>query len=70
MLDVSSIDGIQEGDAVTVFGTDQGACIPVEELSSLCDTINYETVCLIGKRVPRIYYQNGQIVGELDYICP
>ena len=43
---------------------------PVEELSSLCDTINYETVCLIGKRVPRIYYQNGQIVGELDYICP
>ena len=70
MLDVSSIDGIQEGDAVTVFGTDQGGCIPVEELSSLCGTINYETVCLIGKRVPRIYYQNGQIVGELDYICP
>ncbi len=70
MLDVSSIDHVQEGDIVTVFGTDRGACIPVEELSSLCGTINYETVCLIGKRVPRIYYRDGKMVGELDYICP
>lgn len=70
MLDVSSVESIREGDVVTVFGTDHGNAIPVEELSSLCDTINYETVCLIGKRVPRIYYRGGAMVGELDYICP
>lgn len=70
MLDVSSVKGVREGDIVTVFGTDRGASISVEELSSLCGTINYETICLIGKRVPRIYYRDGSIVGELDYICP
>ncbi|MCI9272920.1 MAG: alanine racemase [Clostridiales bacterium] len=70
MLDVSSIKGVREGDIVTVFGTDHGSTISVEELSSLCGTINYETICLIGKRVPRIYYRDGKMVGELDYICP
>lgn len=70
MLDVTEVDGVREGDIVTVFGQDHGAVISVEELSSLCGTINYETVCLIGKRVPRIYYQGGNMVGELDYICP
>ena len=40
----------------------------VDELASLCGTINYETVCLIGKRVPRIYFENGRKVGQMNLL--
>lgn len=55
MLDVTHIPDVEEGDVVTVFGRDGSAFLPVEEISSLDQTINYETVCQITKRVPRIY---------------
>ena len=70
MLDVTDIPEAQEGDVVTVFGHDGDAFLPVDELAALNDTIHYETVCLVGKRVPRIYWKNGKQVGELNYICP
>lgn len=59
MLDVSAIGGVRAGDEVTVFGADGDAQIPVETLASAAGTINYEVVCLVGKRVPRLYIQNG-----------
>ena len=62
MLDVTRIPDVEEGDVVTVFGRDGGAFLPVEEVSSLDQTINYETVCQITKRVPRIY-RGGKLGG-------
>ena len=70
MLDVTDIPGVREGDIVTVFGRDGGALLPLDELAALNGTINYEMACLISKRVPRIYYQHGKMIGELNYICP
>ena len=49
-VDVTDIDGVKMGDEVTLFGSD----LPVEELASLAGTINYEIVCGISPRVPRI----------------
>jgi alanine racemase len=69
MLDVTSVPEVQEGDTVTAFGRDGESCLPVDELAALNKTINYELVCMVSKRVPRIYLKNGQEVGELDYIC-
>lgn len=68
MLDVTDIDGVQAGDIVTVFGCDKDKTISVDEVAKLNNTINYEIVCLVGKRVPRIYYKNGSFVGQLNYI--
>ena len=70
MLDVTGIPGVDAGSVVTVFGRDGDVVIPVEEVAALSGTISYETVCLIGKRVPRVYLQGGQVVGHLDYIAP
>lgn len=70
MLDVTDIPGVEEGDVVTVFGRDGDAFLPVDELAALNDTIHYEMVCLVGKRVPRIYWKHGKQIGELNYICP
>lgn len=68
LLDVTDVPSVQEGLIVTVFGHDGDALIPVEEIADLSGSINYETVCLIGKRVPRIFYRGGEMVGKQQYL--
>ena len=63
MVEVSG-DKVKVGDKVELFGPD----MPVDELAVLADTINYELVCLVGKRVPRIYYKDGKIYNVLNFI--
>lgn len=58
MIDVSHIPDVKQGDEVTLIGKDGTECIPVEEIGELAHSFNYETVCNIGKRIPRIYYKN------------
>ncbi len=53
MVDVSSIEDVQIGDEVILFG--EG--LHVDELAAKLGTINYEVVCAVSKRVPRIYVQ-------------
>lgn len=55
MIDVGLLKDVQVGDEVLLFGQQEGNVLPVEEISDICQTINYETVSLISKRVPRIY---------------
>lgn len=52
MIDVTGIEGLSEGDDVLLFG---GPELPVEEVAGQLETINYEIVCMVGKRVPRVY---------------
>ena len=66
MVDVSDID-VKVGDLVTLVGTDGDESISVEELSELAGTFNYEFVCNVSKRVPRVYIYNDKIVGTKDY---
>lgn len=54
MLDVTDVPTeIKPGDVVTMFGTDGNETITADELASIYDTIGYEVVCGISKRVPR-----------------
>ena len=57
MIDVSHIEGVRVGDAVTLLGQDNSLCITMEELGDLSDRFNYEFACLITPRVPRVYYE-------------
>lgn len=58
MIDVTHIANIKEGDIAILMGQD----ITAEELASLQNTINYEIVCNIGKRVPRVYIKNNEFL--------
>ena len=49
-VDVSDIEDVKQGDEVILFGK----TLPVEELADMCGTINYEIICGISPRVPRI----------------
>ena len=55
MVDVTHIKGVTVEDEVVLFGKQQDAVIRVEEIAQSLGTINYEIICMIGKRVPRIY---------------
>jgi alanine racemase len=57
MLDVSAVPEVKVGDEVTIFDDQQ-----IDEVAELMGTINYEVVCLIGKRVPRVYRYQNEIV--------
>ena len=69
MLDVTHIDGVKRGDEVTVFGKSGTAELSADEVAAAADTINYELVCILGKRVPRVFLQNGRVLSVTDYIC-
>ncbi|MDF2472382.1 MAG: alanine racemase [Anaerocolumna sp.] len=61
MVDVTEIEGVKQGDTVTLIGRDKNEFIPIEEVGALSYSFNYEVACNVGKRVPRVYYRNGKI---------
>ncbi len=56
LVDVTGLPNLSEGDDVLLFG---GPELPVEEVAARLGTINYEIVCLVGRRVPRVYAPEG-----------
>ena len=67
MVSVDDIPQAQEGDEVTLIGTDGDMHITMEELGGLSGRFNYELACDLGKRIPRVYVKNGQITATKDY---
>ncbi len=66
MVDVSDIPDASEGDVVTLIGVDGGEEITMEELGELSGRFNYELACCLGKRIPRVYVKDGEIVCTKD----
>lgn len=58
MVDVTNVPQSKPGDVVTIFGNSDSSFQSIDEIAKLMGTINYEVVCLIGKRVPRMYMEN------------
>jgi alanine racemase len=55
MVDVTDIPKVSIGDEVILMGRQEKERIRVEEIAEKIGSISYEVLCLIGKRVPRIY---------------
>ena len=68
MVDVTDIEGVSVMDRVTLVGTEGDKNIAVEEAADLAGSFNYEFVCGIGKRVPRVYFQDGKAKEAVDYL--
>ncbi|MBP3633112.1 MAG: alanine racemase [Oscillospiraceae bacterium] len=64
MVDVTDVPDVQPGNEVMIIGTE----LPCEDMAYRLDTIAYEILCGINKRIPRIYYQNGKTSEILQYI--
>ena len=64
MVDITGIPDAELFDEVTIIGKDGDEVITAEEVARLCGTISYEIICGIGRRVNRVYTENGKIVEK------
>jgi len=58
MADVSKIPGVQVGDEVVLLGRQGSEEITAVEMAGWIESIPYEVLCSIGKRVPRVYHRS------------
>ena len=67
MVDVTEIPEAVPGLEVTMFGRDGDAYLSVDELAELSGRFNYEFVCDLSQRVPRIYLRHGKVLEVHDF---
>ncbi len=65
MVDLTGLE-VQRGDEIILFGQSGSDEISIDEVASWINTINYEVVCMISKRVPRVYKSQGEIIQIKD----
>ena len=68
MVDVTDIPGVCLTDPVTLLGQNGALTITAEEMGAAAGSFNYETVCAIARRVPRVYLRDGQISYSVNYL--
>ncbi|MCX8094850.1 MAG: alanine racemase [Caldisericia bacterium] len=62
MIDLTKFKDAKVGDDVIIMGKEGREEITADEIAKKCKTINYEIVTRIGKRVPRVYIKNGEVI--------
>ena len=69
MIDVTDIRGdIDIEDEVILMGSDNGCTISAEEIGAMSASFNYEVVCNVARRVPRIYFKSDEAYKEISYV--
>ena len=68
MVDVTDIPDVNVNDRVTLVGRDGDEVITMEQIAETADSFNYEFVCGISRRVPRIYTRSGKTVHSVHYL--
>ena len=68
MVDVTHIPGAAVDDPVVLVGRSGEARITVEDIAAAADSFNYEFVCGISRRVPRVYIAAGKPVHSVHYL--
>lgn len=66
LVDVSELPRVKIGDELTLIGREGEQQVTADELAAYARSINYELVCDIGKRVPRVYLRGGKAVSALN----
>lgn len=61
MVDLTDVEDAKVGDTAVLFGEDG---MSVDEMAKMADTINYEILCGMSKRVTRLYFQYGQVISS------
>lgn len=68
MIDVTDCGMLKVGDEVIVMGESNGIRNNADDYAKALGTINYEILCMVSRRVPRVYIENGKIVKVKNYI--
>ncbi|MBU5488975.1 alanine racemase [Clostridium sp. MSJ-8] len=68
MIDVTDIDDVKVGDEVILIGEDNGIKYNADDMAKDLGTINYEVLCMIKQRIPRLYIKNHKKINVRNYI--
>ncbi|NFH70287.1 alanine racemase [Clostridium botulinum] len=68
MIDVTDIDNVNVGDEVIILGEDGNLKLTANDLANSMGTINYEILCMLKYRIPRVYIKNGEIFNVRNYL--
>jgi len=68
MVDITDIPDVTEADIAVLVGQSGQERITVEEISQMAGSFNYEFLCNIARRVPRLYYQDGKLTEKHNYL--
>lgn len=69
MIDVTDIDGdIKVGDEVIILGEQGNLKFNADDIAEIMGTINYEILCMLKYRIPRVYIKNGKIINVRNYL--
>ncbi|MCX7903920.1 MAG: alanine racemase [Caloramator sp.] len=68
MIDVTDCGDVNVGDEVIILGNFNGIKNDADVLAERLGTISYEILCMVSKRVPRVYIENGKIVKIKNYV--
>lgn len=68
MVDVTHIPNVGAGDEVVLIGQQGDKIITAEEIAKNIGTINYEIICMVGKRIPRVYKEHEAIIKKINYV--
>jgi len=68
MVDVTDVNDVKRGDEVIIIGSDGNLKYDADDIASEIGTINYEIICMISKRVPRVYIKEGKVLKVKNYI--
>ena len=66
MVDVTALPDVQEGDEAILWGGEVSDS--AEDIARKTDTISYEVLCGVSRRVPRVYLEQGRITAIEDWI--
>ena len=67
MADVSQVEDAAPRDEVVLIGRSGKEEITLEDICAWSGGFHYELLCLLGRRVPRLYMKHGQVAGLKDY---
>lgn len=68
MIDVTDAGEVNVGDDVVILGSDGELKFNADDMAEAMGTINYEVLCMIKQRIPRVYKENGKVVNVRNYI--
>ena len=68
MVDVTDIGDVKIGDEVILLGSEGELKYDADDFAKDLNTINYEIICMLKQRVPRVYTKNGKVVSVRNYI--
>jgi alanine racemase len=68
MVDLSDLKDVSIQDEAILFGYEKEIHPSVEEIAENLGTSNYEVICMMSRRLPRVYIKDGRLFHIVDYI--